>query len=156
MSALHSLGLHFSTEKSSWTHTPGSMPSCLTVSALWRTSHRFSNHRDFPHSCHKRTHQHWFTMAPQQCQILKTKQEMTHFCKLAAFPSALWMTLMSSLAALLMRLLQSFHHLQSVSPLHYSVTSTRIRCDSPLRFTYLDNWNSTTCWMLPHCFQCWL
>lgn len=156
MSALHSLGLHFSTETSSWTRTPGSMRSCLTVSALWRTSHRLSNPRDFPQSCHKRMHQHWFIMALQQCQILKTKQEMTHFCKLTAFPSALGMTLMTSLAALLMYLLQSFHHLQPVSPLHYSVTSTRIHCGSPPRFTYLDSWNSTTSWMLPLCFQCWL
>lgn len=157
MSALHSLGLHFSSEKSCWTHMPGSMRSCLTASALWRTSHRLSNQRDFPHSCHKRMHQHWFIMALQQCQILKTKQEMTHFCKLTAFPcSALGMTLVTSLAALLMCLLQSSHHLQPISRPHYSVTFTRIPCGSPLRLTYLDNWNSTTSWMLPPCFQFWL
>lgn len=157
MSAPRPLGLLFSTEKSSWTHTLGSMRSCLTVSALWQTSHRLFNRRDFPHSCHKRMHQHWFIMALQQCQILRTKQEMTQFCKLTAFQSAPRMTLMTNLAALLMHLKQRFHRLRSVSPLlHYSVTSTRILCGSPLNLTYLDSWSSTTSWMLPPCFQCWL
>lgn len=148
----------FPTEQCSWTLTLGSMASCWTASALWRASHRSSSLRAFIHCCLRTVSPRSFVMTSQQSLILNTKQEKTLRFHLTTFQSSLLMTFLSNLTAALMCSLkilnQSLHWVYPV--LHYSVTSTRTHCASPLRLTGLASWSSTTSWMLPPCCQCWL
>lgn len=145
-------------DQCSWTVSPGSMGSCLTALQLWQMSLRFSSHRAFPGSCHKQMSQRFLLMPPHQCPMLNTRQEKTPSCHLTVALSVPLMTHIPNLTAPLTGSVRTFNQrcCSVCCVLHYSVTSTSIHCDFPLRLTGLASWSSTTSWMPPPCFQCWL